>query len=897
MDFFAAQDRARRASRWLVLWFLLAVLGSVGIVYLAVAMPLAGEGGALWQPGLFILVALGIGGTILGGSAWKVAELAAGGGATVAASLGGRLVPRATTDPAERRLVNLADEMAVAAGIPAPPVYVLDHEPGINAFAAGARPREAVVAVTRGTLEKLTREELQGVMAHEFSHILNGDMRLNLRLIGVLHGLFMLATAGRILLRSGGGGSNKNRGGLVALGLALVIAGYVGVLAGRLIRAAVSRQREFLADASAVQFTRNPSGIASALRKIAKDSAPLSSPQAEAVSHMLFDAGKRFAGWLATHPSLAERIRRIEGGRPAVAPPQVAVPPTFPESPVAGFTPAPAPPATQPAHVSAPTPQAFAATVGAPTAATLAAAQQVIETLPEVLRTAVATPAGARAAVLALLLARNPQQRAAQLELLARRHDAAFAREVAAVPADLAAGLRLPLIELALGSLRELPRSARQVLLATGEALANADGRVTITEYLLLRLLRDALVPAVPPPLLTIPGALARHGALLLSLMAHAGSRDPAAVAAAFARGAAHAPVDGLNLLPLSEMRTEALDRTLETLALAVPLYRQRFVAALAAVAWGDGKVAPVEAELLAAVCGALDCPVPASPPPAVPAKGGAGGRASAVTGTTLAAGTAAAQLAASPASPETELAHTDRLPIQALFIANLIPAFGVVFFGWDVMTVLILYWLENLVVGFYTLVRMIRAGGWTALMPGAFFTFHYGVFCAAHGVMLVSFFSDFALEGGGKDPLEPYRPEHMLGGFLELFEEMWMVLQYLWHEHCGLFLPFLGFVVSHGISAVVHYVIADEDAEREAGEIMFDPYKRVFVMHLTLIAGGFAMVLTGGASLMPLVLLLVGIKTAQDVHLHRKAHAARIEAIQQRRLAYPKDKDKQAAG
>jgi len=617
MDFFAAQDRARRASRWLLLWFLLAVLASVGIIYLALALPIAGDGYSLWQPGLFVLVALAVGGVILGGSAWKMAELAAGGGARVAESLGGRLVPRATTDPLERRLINLADEMAVAAGIPAPPVYLLDGETGINAFAAGARPRKAVVAFTRGALEKLDRDELQGVMAHEFSHILNGDMRLNLRLIGVLHGLFMLATAGRVLLRSSGGGgssgSGKNRGGIAVLGLALVIAGYVGVLAGKLIRAAVSRQREFLADASAVQFTRNPAGVAGALRKIAKDGLPIESPQAEEVSHMLFDAGKGFAGWLATHPPLAERIRRIEGGWRAAPPAAVLPASTFSqdsaESLATGF---------------APSPRSYAESVGAPAAAQLEAAQAIIETLPDGLKAQVATPTGARAAVLALLLSRHPEQRAAQLDLLARQHDAAFAQEVAAaLPGGLAPGLRLPLIELAVASLHELPRGARQTLLDAGDLLARVDGRVTITEYLLLRLVRNALLPAVPPPLWITPGAMARHGALLLSLMAHAGSRDARQVADAFARGAARAPVDGLALLPVAELRTEALDQALETLAAAVPGYRKRFVEALAAVAWHDERIAPAEGELLAAICGAIDCPAPlAAPAPPVPGAG-----------------------------------------------------------------------------------------------------------------------------------------------------------------------------------------------------------------------------------------------------------------------------------
>jgi len=846
MDFFAAQDRARRASRWLLLWFFLAVAASIGVVYLAVALPLAGEGAGFWQPGLFLVVAVAVGGLILGGSAWKVAELAAGGGAAVAAALGGRLVARATAEPPERRLLNIVDEMAIASGIPAPPVYVLDNESGINAFAAGARPGEAVVAVTRGTLDTLSRDELQGVVAHEFSHILNGDMRLNLRLIGVLHGLFMLATAGRLLLRSGGGrAGGKNRGGIVMLGLALVVAGYAGVLAGRLIRAAVSRQREFLADASAVQFTRNPSGIAGALRKIGAESVALANPRADEVSHMLFDAG--FAGWFATHPPLAERIRRIEGGRADAG----AVPPapTFAEdSPVAGFA-----------------PRAIAARVGAPAAAQVETAHELVATLPDALRAAAATPVGARAVALALLLSRNPGQRQRQLDAVATRHDAATAQAVAtAVPVDLAPGLRLPLIELALGALRELPAAERARFLATADALTRADGRVTLTEYVLLRLLRDALAPRAPAPLSLIaaPGELAGHVALLLALLAHAGQRAPADVAAAFARGAALAPADALALRPLAEMRTDALDAALTALAAAAPGYRRRLVEALAAVAWHDGRLAPPEAELLAAICGALDCPLPLTAPAAsdVP-KVGAGG-------------TAAAAIAASPATPDDTLAAADRLPVQALIAANLLPVFGVLFLGWDALTLLLTYWLENLVIGVYTYVRIARAGGWRALFePGAFFLFHYGFFCAGHGMVLLGI---GALGGMADDVIAPYLGPVEWPGPLVVFQQLVAILAWIAHEQPGMVLATLGFFVSHGISTITHHFIGAEDAGRKPDEIMFDPYKRIVVLHVAMIAGMAVVIPLGGGSVAPVLLILAAGKIALDVHLHRKAHRAR---------------------
>lgn len=320
MDFFQAQDQARRNSRMLVLWFALAVLGIISAVYLLAAVTLhAGvspderDSIAWWQPELFALVALGVGSVILLGSLYKTITLAIGGGAAVATDLGGRLVPRDTSDPLERRLINVVEEMAIAAGMAVPPVYVLDEENAINAFAAGSNPSSSVVAVTRGTLEQLSREELQGVIAHEFSHILNGDMRLNMRILGVLHGILLLTIAGRIMLRSSSGNS-KNAMPVVLLGVGLLVLGYIGVLFGELIKAAVSREREFLADASAVQFTRNPGGIANALRRIAGIGSTINNPRAETASHMFFGSSAKFAKLLFTHPPVLERIKRLQPG-------------------------------------------------------------------------------------------------------------------------------------------------------------------------------------------------------------------------------------------------------------------------------------------------------------------------------------------------------------------------------------------------------------------------------------------------------------------------------------------------------------------------------------------------------------------------------------------------------
>ena len=276
MDFFASQDAARRQTSLLLFYFGLAVFFIIVAIYLAITFVFiyydgkTGQldpAGRLWNMDLFVAVTSITLLVVLAGSLYKIAVLKAGG-ARVAEMLGGRPVLPNSTDFLEKRLLNVVEEIAIASGVPVPPVYVMDQEKGINAFAAGFSPDDAVIGITRGALEILNREEIQGVIAHEFSHILNGDMRLDLKLVGFLHGILLIALIGRSILHGSSRSRNsKNSGGAVIFGLILLILGYIGVLFGKLIKSAVSRQREFLADASAVQFTRNPFGLAGALKK------------------------------------------------------------------------------------------------------------------------------------------------------------------------------------------------------------------------------------------------------------------------------------------------------------------------------------------------------------------------------------------------------------------------------------------------------------------------------------------------------------------------------------------------------------------------------------------------------------------------------------------------------
>lgn len=608
MDFFSAQDHARRISRWLMLWFVLAVLGIIGTVYVTTALAVFYFTGAAlgeespWNVHLLVVVVLGVGGLILAGSLYKSVVLARQGGARVAEELGGRLVARSTTHPLERRLINVVEEMAIASGIPAPPVYVLDDENGINAFAAGANPNEAVVAVTRGTLEQLTRDELQGVVAHEFSHILNGDMRLNLRLLGVLHGILLLTLAGRTLMRGARGG-DRNAGAIAISGAMLVAAGYVGTLCGKMIKAGVSRQREFLADASAVQFTRNPSGIAGALARIEAIGSNVQHPQAEEASHMFFGTSARFSKLLATHPPLDERIRRIDPlYRPRKRMKDRADAVRMAADTGNGLT-----------------SSLVGASVGTVTPRDVDSGRALIEGLPSGVIEQVHTGHGARIILCALLLSKEPGIRARQITLVTERLGSesgeASAQQFPTI-STLEAGKRLPLLDLALPALGELPGPERRELIALTDELIRADGRTSPFEYVARRLLRAVLQPeAANRSRPASPAELRSGAATLLALLARAGSDDVATAVAAFDAAITRTGFEGHWRYEdhASGFSSTQLDTILGNLAGTHPPFRRRLVEACATAVLHDGRVAPVELELLRAVCQALDCPLPLS--------------------------------------------------------------------------------------------------------------------------------------------------------------------------------------------------------------------------------------------------------------------------------------------
>lgn len=539
-------------------------------------------------------------------------------------------------------MLNVVEEMSIASGLPLPAVYVLDNETGINAFAAGLTTSDAVVTVTRGTLDKLTRDELQGVVAHEFSHILNGDMRLNVRLTAILHGILVIGLIGRGILSGMGNmrvrssNRDKNGGGLIivifAVGLVMIALGYVGYFFGRLIQAAVSRQREFLADAAAVQFTRNPSGISGALKKIGGYSlgSRVQATRASELSHFFFAQGFRtsFGGLWATHPPLGERIRAIDPSFDGHYPPhsdEADTPPETLRQAASSFSPARpqsagARPPVIPRASGGIDPQKLVAAIGTLNPDHTALAQLLAQSLPDDLRAAARTPATAAALACGLLLTSAASTlRTRQLELIRRISGAACADGVISLETSLSAlphEARLPLLLLTPPALRKLPPADLARLLETLDELVHADQQVSLFEFALQKVLAHHLALAAKPSgrrELYSPADVSAEISVVLSFGCRLSVAAEADAETAFNAGATIFsgifPV--LRFLPPEDCTLAHLDSALDRLALTYGPAKKRLLTALALTIRHDGKIDPDEADLLRALFSALDCPMP----------------------------------------------------------------------------------------------------------------------------------------------------------------------------------------------------------------------------------------------------------------------------------------------
>ena len=613
MNFFQAQNKARHNTRLLTALFIGAVISLVVLTNLLVLVFFVGS-----TPGMSLLdqmfyaprevwlhTSLGVIGLIAVASGFKFLSLR-GGGKAVAQSLGGVLIHQNTRNPQQRQLLNVVEEMAIAAGMPVPPVYLI-REDSINAFAAGFGIHDAVIGINQGTIDLLNRQELQGVVAHEFSHILNGDMRINLRIIALLNGILILGIIGGGLMRGSMFSRSRDRGGLVALGLGLLVIGYGGMFFGQLIKAAVSRQREYLADASAVQFTRSSQGIANALKKICAHSngSRVESPQADENSHLFFGSIRSFSSMMATHPPLEARIKALDPNW---------VPAAIQDSTTSS---------NQGASDASSATGFGSNMVGAPVSqfsgsANLPAAQRMIETADANLTQASHDTFEARAMVYAMLLRNDETVRANQTQLIARLAEPGVPQLVPSMYQKLCGQdhqHKLLHLEQAMPTLKEMSRTQYQRFYDLTAKLIVADKAVDIFEWVVHRIITQELYAHFVKPFqdsgrITRPSKVAKQAGLILSLLATVSAANAGEQLRAYQRGQ---KLWGSNvpMVQLEYFDHQALNQGLERLRELNADLKQRFIDACSGVANADGKLTSEEFALIKGIAVTLGCPLP----------------------------------------------------------------------------------------------------------------------------------------------------------------------------------------------------------------------------------------------------------------------------------------------
>ena len=648
MDFFAAQDSARKNTIVLIVLFVIAVLlmiiGLYPIMLMLIHVAFQDRQKPVdipvFDPIALVLAVILIAVVVGSGSAYKIIQLR-GGGRSVADMLGGRLLPPNSHDPAEKRVLNIVEEMALAAGAPVPPVYVIDHEPGINAFAAGYSIDDAVIGVNRGTIELLSRDELQGVIAHEFSHILNGDMRMNIRMIGVLHGILMLALIGYFLLHGSAysRSSRNGSGGILALALGLLVLGGVGLIFGRIIKACVSRQREYLADASAVQFTRNPDGIGGALKMIGAhaEGSRMDTGNAEFASHMFFGDifGARMSSVFATHPPLVKRIQKID---PQFNGDFAEYKRTRPKStvlqdrqsatkkpPLAGTD------GFKLGGVMFPQtgggrfpidPAIVVAGVGLPSQQDVEYSHAIVESIPETISAAAHDLYAARCLVFASLINRQEQsiidQQWSAIQQLEGDGTVTETEKLLGDVQQLPKVFRLPVFEIVQGTLVGMSLPQYETFSKTVGELITADGKVSLFEFflqhhLLIHLDRHFAIRHETAPRIKSIYVLQNDISLVIGVLARSGHDSEVEASAAFANAMAALgqPWGEIEQYRALKMSNQALADALDRLAQSSAMIRKQVLIAAATAIVNDGKVTVEEAELFRAIAESIDCPVP----------------------------------------------------------------------------------------------------------------------------------------------------------------------------------------------------------------------------------------------------------------------------------------------
>ncbi|MFV2057004.1 MAG: M48 family metallopeptidase [Thiohalomonadales bacterium] len=661
MNFFQAQDNARRSTTRLLILFAIAVISLILITNLLVVGMMGfysslfgndyvtgqyiarveqGQSVAMenvysdafmrvFDWGIFWRISALVSLVIFLGSLYKIRSLAAGG-KVIAEMLGGRRICRDTRDVDERKILNVVEEMAIASGTPVPVVYLLPQETGINAFAAGNTTGDAIIGVTSGCISQLSRNQLQGVIAHEFSHILNGDMRLNSRMMGVLHGILLIGMVGYFLLRSTTNSHRRDGAGVMmglGLGLGLMVVGFAGSFFGSMIKATISRQREYLADASAVQFTRNPNGIAGALKVIgAKNSdSIIANPTAPSLSHSFFATGVSsfFTDLFATHPPLAKRILNIDpswDGKFSTLHEEtksLAEESSTKES--SGGSASSHHPLTQ-TIIAAAALEAINE-IGQPSSKHLAYAHDILLNVPDKLIAATREPFSARALIYALVMSENKSIVQIQLEHLRSHADKGVytvTQELRSEIKPLKAEYRLPLIDIATAALRELSPQQYQRFQGNFQVLIKADNKMSLFEWALQRILfhhldadfnkhsivaRSAKFSRIAPVL--------NECVVVLSLLAHAENKDHQSAEGAFNKALEVLGHKEVYILTKDKLSLKALNVAIDKIDLLKPLIKPRFLKACAACIMSDAKVSPTEAQLLRAFSAAINCPMP----------------------------------------------------------------------------------------------------------------------------------------------------------------------------------------------------------------------------------------------------------------------------------------------
>ncbi|EHH1102593.1 M48 family metallopeptidase [Vibrio parahaemolyticus] len=611
MDFFHHQDTARQRTGLLVMLFTLAVLaitGLVSVISIGIYFYFTGEPFTTLSIISYCLLSfVGVLLVVSISSFIRLSELNANGGRGVAESIGGKLISTDTSNAKHRQLLNVVEEMSIASGIPVPPVYVMAEEHGINAFAAGMSIDDAVIGVTQGALDAFSRDELQGVIAHEFSHILNGDMRLNTRLIGALFGITCIAHFGHLILDNSNStrhvsrsSSDSNKGFAVIILIAIVclVLGWLGTLFGNMIKAAISRQREFLADASAVQFTRNDQGIAGALKKIGSNvqGSTLNTKASDEMSHMMFGQSKLsgFSSLFATHPPLDERIRRIEPNWDGIyAQHSHAQSTAFDNEQVSGFAVGGGSPASQSAS---------------PSEQLSETGQQLISQLPPELVDIAREPYSARFIAFALIFDGSDIQR----EMI--KSYVPLASQSTLLPwldYDLPLHLRFPLLELALPALKSLSEAQKISLCKVLRELSETDNQYSLAEWCVINLLEKQLLASF--------GFIKQHKTLkqleesvfwLLRELAWVSHSQADKAQRAYHCALAHLGFPEVKLEPANS-NWHLSRAALELLLQLKPKDRRMFVKACRIAIESDGEITVAEGELYRVIACFLEVPEP----------------------------------------------------------------------------------------------------------------------------------------------------------------------------------------------------------------------------------------------------------------------------------------------